>query len=665
MYPFSLVSYGKDLLLFLVFLVLVFYIPGKLTLTKLRITLNAPEPLSITLVIGLLVFTLLSYILSWFHATNFLIPILIFINYLFWTTPKQATLIEKKHRIPLLIVTILSCIFVLPMLTSGIFGNLAIYHTDDIIHLGYISEFINHFPPYNPGVADFPLLGYHFFYDFVMAMTNKITGIRIEYLYFHFYPVITALLLGLGIYSLIFSWRKNRGAGLFATFFAFFGGSFGFLLRLQGHSNATLGSTFGIDQPATAILNPPYSISLVLIIIGLFFAYEYMQTKKIGWAILLGLTAGLAPMFKIYAGMLLLSTLIFVTIIDVFQKRFRILFLDVFVALLVFGTYGIFSGKGGFLLWAPLWAPHKVFTEGMPWYGYEEKIYTFSKFGMWHRILKTELYGIFLYIIGNLGTRIVGVLLLLMFWLKTRKPPSLFTVLIFLLFCISMGIPLFFLQSIKVFEIIQMAWYGMLFMSLLASYGFSRSVSIVPTKILKVILLIFLFACTLPSTYENFINTVYPGERRVKDMINQKPYYSVLKFLRTDPSYDATVLELPQKNDSPTWLSVMSWYRMTLPYLPAFANKRSFFHSQNIDFPNVTSEPQTEQIIQLLHLENMTGEESTFSGTLKTVYANLRKKHIRYIVSPFVLVNLQKLKTVTEVYTAPPFSVYTVEYRVQ
>lgn len=228
---------------------------------------------------------------------------------------------------------------------------------------------------------------------------------------------------------------------------------------------------FGIDQPASALLNPPYALSVAIIISALSFAHKYFQTKRIGWLVLYGLATGLAPMVKIYAGMLLIVGFLFITITDLFKKKFAVIWIGTLTVLLIALSYGVFAGKGGYLLWAPLWAPHKVLTDSMPWYRYDEKLYTFGKFGMWSRIAGVELYGVWLFVVGNLGTRALGLAVLVLASLLGKKLPSRLAGMTILLMGTALIIPLFFLQSIKVFEIIQMGWYYPFFAALLGTMG--------------------------------------------------------------------------------------------------------------------------------------------------------------------------------------------------
>jgi hypothetical protein len=614
-----------------------FFLPGRYLLHRLKLPLPLSESFGLPSVIGLLMFTLASYLLSWANILAFLIPILVTVNYAALRQNLWKLTISQKHRVPLFIVLFLSLVFSLPMLVTGIGEKTALYRTDDIIHLGYINELVHQFPPDNPGVAGVPLRGYHFFSDFIIAVIHKLTGLSSTFLFFHGIPVFTAFLWGLGTYTLVFSWKKEVSAALWAVILVLFGGSFGWWLHLSGHPEVSLRSIFGIDQPASALLNPPYALSVAILLGALFVMHEYIRTRTRAWLILLGMFVGLTPMVKVYAGILLLAGFASIALRDLIQKRFAVIWIGLLSGALIGITYGVFAGHGGYLLWSPLWAPHKVLIDGMPWYGYEEKLYTYGQFGMWWRIAQVELYGVFLFIIGNLGTRAMGITVLALLWLKKKTYLSPFSLTLLIMMSTALIIPLLFLQSIKVFEIIQMGWYYPLFAALFGAVGIWWLIQHTPTLLGKIILSFVIFTATLPSTYESFYHLVYPMPHKIQTQVQTDPYFQIMAFLANDPDYAATVLELPVKQTPPTHIDVLSWYRATLPYPAALGNKRSFFHSQNIDFPNLPLENRTKVIGEILALEQMDQKEATFAATQLQVQQTFTEYDIRYIITQFPL----------------------------
>ncbi len=630
----------KEFLFFVPIVILFFWLPGLFTLRVLRLRVEAPESFALPLIAGFLQFLLFSYILAWARLALLVIPVFLAMSFGAVRGGVPSIGIPKLHRMPLVLVLLMAIAFSLTMTTIGIGQTGVSYHTDDIIHLAYINELVHHFPPDNPGVSGIALKGYHFFSDFAIAMIHTMTGLSQTFLYFQGMPVLVSLLWGFGTYSFLFAWRKRIDTALWGVFLVFFGGSFAWWTNIHGHPDATLRSLFGIDQPPSALLNPPYALSVAIIIGALLFALKYFETKRVGWLVLYGLATGLAPMVKIYAGILLVVGFLFITLTDLIKKKFAVIWIGALTALLIALSYGVFAGKGGYLLWAPLWAPHKVLTDSMPWYGYDEKLYTFGKFGMWWRIAGVELYGIWLFVIGNLGTRALGLAALVLASLLGKKLPSRLAGMTILLMGTALVIPLLFLQSIKVFEIIQMGWYYPFFAALLGAMGISWLVQKTPSRMGKFLVALVFIAMTVPSWYEDFRQNVYHAPHRIRTSLTTDPYLKTISALSSDTHYDATVLELPTIQTPATHLDILSWYRVTLPYPAALGNKRSFFHSQNIDFPNVPLEQRTKLIGDVLTLERMTAKEATYAATLASVQDSLSRYNIRYVITQFPLTRL-------------------------
>ena len=73
---------------------------------------------------------------------------------------------------------------------------------------------------------------YHIGFDLILAILHKITFIPIHTLYFQILPPIFALSIGLSVYWFILTWKKSKLSAFWATFFVYFGGSFGWVVTL-------------------------------------------------------------------------------------------------------------------------------------------------------------------------------------------------------------------------------------------------------------------------------------------------------------------------------------------------------------------------------------------------------------------------------------------------
>lgn len=651
-----------ELALFIFVIVICFYLPGKFLLAKLKLALGSPEDLFLPFVLGIMLFTLISYIFSWLKLEIIILPLFLIIGFFVIKSKKWTpNNIDKYHLIPLSIVLILTIIFSLSMLTTGVHGDAIKFRSDDLWHLALINELKTNFPPDNPGFAGVALRGYHFFYNFLLAKISNIFFISPLSLYFHFFPLFIAILWGLGVYALMYKWSGKISIGLWAVFLTMFGGSFAFILKLQGHKGLSLDSAFGIQQAASSLINPPFSISIVIVIAVLLVFYQYLKRKEKGWLIPIALCIGLVSMFKVYAGMILLGALIFLTFLEACKKNFTLVKACFFTGILFLGTYWVLADHSARLFYYPLWAPHKVLIDNMPWYGYEEKQYTYSRLSVIRGIVEIELYSLRVFLLGNLGTRLIGLLFLPLLLFKKHKPPSLFAFTIFVMALISILVPLFFIQSGKAFEIIQMAWYFLFFTSLSAAFGLHALFSFANKKVIKIILFAIIAILTLPSAYENYKG--YFAFFYSQGTSLSSPYFKAMQFLKAERNYNETVLEIPDKNISATIVDITRWYRTSTPAIVAFSNKRSYLSNEYIDFPGADIGPRIDFIAKIILLNNISIDDSKYTNLQKEVQQGLKENKISFIYSPYPLSFAEDVGYMHKAYENQAAIIYKVDVK--
>lgn len=621
------VSLFIDFIAFVFFLIVGAYLPGRLFFRTLKIQLDALTALFLPFTTGLLLFTLLAYFLQYLHVPFLLVPLLLPVSiFSVFRYKLQFLSLEKKHTKPLLLTTFFILLFAAISYPTGIFGITLFYRHDDLWHLMLINEMTHRFPPNNPGFSAVVLHGYHFFFDFLLAQISKYFYVSVNSVYFRFFPLFLAYLWGIGVYAFSYVWSKKISVALWSVFLTMFGGSFAYGLLLQGHKGYSWDSGLGIAQPFSSLMNPPFTISITLLITGFFAIYYYFQTKKISWLTLLVLAAGLTPMFKVYGGIILMAGYCLVVGIELLRKNLKILYTLPFVAAFFFGTYWIFASGAGYLIWYPLWGPHTI-LQTFPWYNFDNKIYVYSTEHVIKGLIQTEVDGLTVFLLGNLGTRLIGLLLLLYFIFERKTKPSLFAAILFLLSLVGIGIPLFFLQSGKVFEIIQMSWYFLFIASFGASFGFAYFFEQKFSRILKTVLFVGLLILTLPSAYEVFMG------------LNQTLTYNPAKdiaiaFLAKDTNYAHTILELPPSTNPK---DAQRWYTHQMPTLAALGNKQAYVANEFIDFTNV---PVNKRVRQLAAFPTLHAKEA------KTF---LLTNHIFYIYSSIPQEKLLQISGVREV----------------
>jgi hypothetical protein len=631
-----------EVLLFILCIVICFFLPGKFINNRLGLKLDGIEALFIATVTGVVFFIFSLYLLSWVHAEWIIIPIVLIIDFFALKNRKRLSLsLRPNDIVPLVLIGVSGLIFSLPLLAWGIYNNHIAYRFDDLWHLALIQEMKVNFPPGVPTFAGVGLRGYHFFTDFLQANISNIFSLSPFSLHFHLFPVFLSLLWALGAYSFMYTWTKKRTAGLWAVFLTMFGGSFAYLFPLFGRPAVSLSDGLSILQPAISIFNPPSSFSIVLLFFCLFLLYHYLQKQEKRWMIPFIIAAGILPMVKVYAGIILFGGLAPIVFYELWQRRFFLFQACLVIGLIVLGTYWIFVGGTGGLIWYPLWPPHEL-LRSFSWYGYDERMYTFTHEGVIKGLIKTELFGFSLFFLGNLGTRIFGLFSLVLL-LKKRIKLNIFPISLIVMMVVSILIPLLFIQTGKVFEIIQMATYYLLFCSLFASIGLTAFFSLHFRfhRIVKAfILLIFIFL-TIPSAFYTYSSTIKEA-KNTKNLTD--PYYTALLFLRNHGEYNQTVLALPDKSASSSINDLNSWYKTSDPTVSVFTNKRMYLANGGIDFPGMDYKARISSLSAVLQDidSNQTQKVDTF----------LRENHITYIFSSYQLSPQLLTGNIKEIYHA-------------
>lgn len=646
-----------EVILFISFLITCAFVPGKFICYKLKLRLESHEELFFATGFGLLIFVLISYILSWIHLAIFAVPILLIVDFL--AVRKKQFLpqkIEKEHVKPLILVTILAIIFSSYMLILGIHGNTITFRNDDLWHLALENEMRVNFPPQNPSLALSPLRGYHFFYDFLNAKIASDFIISPFTLHFFLVPILNAFLWTFGVYSLMYKWSKRVSASLWAVFLTISGGSFAFVLLLTGHPGFNLISSLGIDQPFDSLFNPPFAVSVIMLIAIFFATHEYLQTKNYNWLVPISLFVGLISIFKVYGGLIAIPVFGILFLHELLKKRFKIILAGTAAGILFLVTYWYFVGGTGSLILYPLWAPYRV-MQTFPWYNFDNKMYVYTREYVIKGIIQTNAETLLVFVVGNLGTRFIGLLLLPIIFLKTKKFPSFFAILIAVAMLVSFLIPLFFIQTGQVFETIQIDWYFLFFASLAAALGFGAFFDLKFNKILKAILILIIVVATLPSTYEQL--TRYPATIASAQSLSS-PDFSAMKYLATQGDYNQTVLEIPDKSTTPTDEGIKFWFKGTTPAIPAFGNKRSFYNFELNTFPVKDIDKRISFVSDLLTLAENVDRANDFS-LKKKISEQIKQNNIKFILSPYEVEGFKNMSGVKKVYQNKTYTIYKVD----
>lgn len=560
---------------FLMLTVLFFFLPG-FVLTK-RYSLSIP--------VGLTIFTLAAFVLGVFKV-EFLIWLMpIFSAFFVWKDKALSfskIKIDSYFLISWLVIILGSLSWLVTTFKNGLefnygWGFWGPNGHDAIWHLSLISELQKNIPPNNPVFFGEKLINYHYFFDLLLARSGSLFNIQALDLLFRWFPVLIAVLSGVLVVKVTekiclerlgLSEVKAKVSSIAAAFFVYFGGSFGWVVNFLRHGDFSGESMFWSQQSISTLLNPPFAISIPILLSGLIIFYE-IERKSKNWQLTLALIIcwGSLVEFKVYGGLLVLGSLGLITLEKLlFKKDFNFLltvYLPILIlSLLVFLPNNI--GSNSLIIFSPLWLINSmiIFEDRLGWY----RLSLALQSGGAYKVITSLGLGVLIFLVGNLGSRIVA-LVNFKVWGKER----------FLSYLILLGliIPLLFIQKGTNWNIIQFFYYSLLVLNIFAGIGvgllFSRK-----KMVLSVLFLIGCFLLTIPTTLNTF-NQYLPSRPPAKLSANE---IDALSFLKNQPQ--GTVLSLPYEQNlkfgflEPLPLSV---YESTA-YVSAFSSQQSFLEDR-------------------------------------------------------------------------------------
>ena len=419
-----------------------------------------------------------------------------------------------------------------------------------------------------PIFAGETIKNYHIGFDLLLAIIHKLTFIPIHNLYFQIFPPITAFFIGIFSYKFVYFWRRSKLQAFWATFFVYFGGSFGWILTLLRDGKLGGESVFWSQQSISTLINPPYAFSVLLIFIGLnvlvkgFHHPRSRQVTPRRWLfrplrgeknsdksmIIATFIFGILVQIKVYAGILSLAGLLLAGVWQMFKRKgvtlMKVASGSLIISILIFSP--LTGSVGESIIFRPFWFLEGMmgFQDRLNWPKFAEAMLNYKLGGIWLRGLTAYSLTFAIFIIGNFGTRVIS-----LFWFsrKVRNLPKIDFVDIFIISTIFLGIivPLFFIQSGNSWNTIQFLYYSLAFSGVLAGvvlgeYFENKSVSLFYNSRIKAGVVLIVVLLTIPTTMSTLAYHYLPS--RPPAMIS-KEELEALKFLEKQP--DGIVLTSP------------------------------------------------------------------------------------------------------------------------
>lgn len=598
-------------LIFLIAALLSFTLPGVVLLEKTGLKINSWEKIIVGTTVGLIAFTLISYLLIVINMTLLLIPMVVILDVFalrkIRSLKSGLSLPNKKHLLALILVFGLGIIGQMAIIApSGVTinGDLVFWSAhghDSMWHIALMEELKKGYPLQNPVFAGERLVNYHFFSDVAPAMFSKYFYLPNIDLYFRYFPFIFSLLLG----SLAFLLGRKIGnsfsAGVWAAIFTYFAGSFGYILTWM--QSRTIGgeSVFWATQIQSSIGNPPQITAFVIVLAFLYlflFFLENQKNKKL--MILCAMLAGSLAVFKVYGGVVVLGGLLTIGIWQLIRERsFTLLLLSAFSGILAAILYLPNSiGSTGFLIWEPWWFIRTmvVVPERLNLLDWELKRQTYIAEHNLKRVAQLEGTAFLIFLFGNLGMRFVGI-----FNMKTIVSTALknyFHLFLFVVLTSSFIFPMLFLQKGVASNSIQFMQYFLLLMGIIAGITVSKFLVSFKTH-LQIIIGFLIIAAAIP-TQVSLIADFY-SRPPVSKISNDEQL--ALKFINEDtPKNSIIMTSLYDKHFNQNASTPHIWDWFDTSYVSAMSSRRVFLSdSEQVDIMgyNLKSRARVvEQIFQ-------------------------------------------------------------------
>ena len=541
-------------------------------------------------IVGFVLFTLISYILIVLNISFLIVPFTI-LGIIFTFKPFIRTVrrIKIKWNIQTFLVLLVFAVGILGQLAvispSGTFknGDLVFWSAhghDGLWHIALMEEFKKGYPFQNPSFAGQKLINYHFFSDIAPAMVSKYLPLTNFDLYFRIFPFIYSVFLGASVFFLTRKITNSFGASLWATFFTYFGGSFGFIVTYL--KNKTIGgeSIFWATQPQSSSGNPPQIVSNFLLLTSLYYLIVYLQKKdnKLMFAVCV-LLFGTISAFKIYAGIVLLGALGIAGLWQLIKERnFGLLLITLFsgilAALLYFPNA---SATTSFLIFQPWWYIRTMIVEPsrLNLIDWELRRQTYIYENNWKRVIFLEGLGLFIFVFGNLGVRFLG--LWEMAKMSKDSLKSYFNLTFVSIIVLSITLPLLFLQKGVASNTSQFLQYFILFFGILA--GITTAQILSKAKILSRIITTALIILIMVPTQVGLLYEFYGQLNHPRTPFAQitEKELTALKFIKENTADNDTILTPPYNqylNLRGATPNIWDWFDTS--YVAALSARRTY-----------------------------------------------------------------------------------------
>lgn len=601
-------------LIFIIFFFLLFFPFGFWLTQKIDKTLEDQETITLSLCLSIVLFVIIAIFFGLLNLRFLTLPILLVVN-----TGAIFILKEKLYKPwniflhdKFLLLILIAGIFVQGFINfpSGFQYKDGLYFWssqghDGLWHVASMESIKQSFPPQNPGFSGEVIYNYHYLVDILMGEFARILPIFSSLdLYFRFFPVVFSFLIGISIFSLMVRWQKSKKIGYLGLFFSYFVGSFGYIVNLL-HGGSVFGgeTTFWAAQQNTILGNPPHAASHFLLPTFFLSTLIFFQKRKIRWIVISFLIGSMLAGFKVSGGFVMLTGLFAAALIDlIINRRFITSVLALVLGISNFLTFKSMTSPQAtsFLMFLPWWFIRTMVVVNLNWVDLELRRQFYLSLGTWTsklRVIQFETMAFLIFVVGNLGIRILGILEIVRSIFKSRGKVFLqpFEVMLLVSMMTGLIIPLLFVQKGLIYNNIQFMQYFLLIFGFFAAISTCRILSLLKYTIAKVLILIVVAVFSLPTVIGNLVEFYGPNTNPLAKISNAE--LKALRHLKDNSKPSDVILNMPFNKDLQNKFTpprpINTWYDTS--YVTALTGRVSYLASEHV---TLLFYPQTDERIE-------------------------------------------------------------------
>lgn len=415
---------------------------------------------------------------------------------------------------------------------------------------------------------------YHIGFDLLLAALHRLTSISIPTLYFQVLPPLLAFFIGYFTFRLVFYWIKSGTSAFWATFFVYFGGSWGWVITYLRSQELAGESMFWSQQSISTLINPPFAFSLLLIFCGLWCLLRGIEKESRKLLVLAVLFFGVLVEVKVYGGILCLGALFIAGIREIVKEKkttiFKIFIVATSVSAVLF--YSTLKDANNLLVFKPFWYLETMMSFGdrVGWLKFGQAMVNYVQAGNWIKGVLAYIVALAIFWFGNLGTRVFKEILFIRDIKNVRKL-DFTSVFFYSAIAGGMILPLLFIQKGTAWNTIQFFYYSLMLSGVLAGISLGKLLEKQKNTLTRFLIGGLVIAFTVPTTIgtlgqylpERPPSKISREELQALEFLSKAPDGIILTLPFNKAAADAAIANPPR----PLYL-----YESTA-YVSAFANK--------------------------------------------------------------------------------------------